>query len=151
LYLVQFRATVVAPRQQCRTETAFRRHQVFDNSGDWVRRERRALKGEVVPVDRSSASGAVAGRVLQLLTEGLPSVGGVSVQPGAAKQTRHWNWSSAVRAHGGCLGAGRRGRTRQAAKSHGEEHASCDPWISEWGNPAGGKTRHLLGGANAGN
>jgi hypothetical protein len=55
-----------------------------------------------------------------------------------------WNWSSVVRAHGGCLGAGRRGRTRQAAISHGEEHASCDPWISEWGNPAGGKTRHLF-------
>jgi len=41
-----------------------------------------------------------------------------------------------VRAYGGCLGADRRRRTRQAAKCHGELQASVDPWISEWGNPA---------------
>ena len=39
------------------------------------------------------------------------------------------------RAYGGCLGARRRRRTRQAAKRHGELQASMDPWISEWGNP----------------
>ena len=40
-----------------------------------------------------------------------------------------------LRAHGGCLGMGRRRRTCQAAKSHGELHRSVDPWMSEWGNP----------------
>ena len=39
------------------------------------------------------------------------------------------------RAYGGCLGARRRRRTRQAAIRHGELQASMDPWISEWGNP----------------
>ena len=53
-------------------------------------------------------------------------------------------WSSAVRAHGGCLGADRRGRTWQAAKSQGEPHAGFDPWMSEWGNPAGRSIRHPL-------
>jgi hypothetical protein len=61
------------------------------------------------------------------------------------------HWPSVVRAHGGCLGADRRGRTWQAAKSHGEVHATFDPWMSEWGNPAGVIFRHLLGGANPGN
>jgi hypothetical protein len=55
---------------------------------------------------------------------------------------RELSWPSAVRAHGGCLGAGRRGRTWQAAISQGEPHAGCDPWMSEWGNPAGVVTRH---------
>ena len=41
-----------------------------------------------------------------------------------------------VRAHGGCLGGGRRRRTRQAAISSGETHAVFDPEVSEWGNPA---------------
>ena len=40
------------------------------------------------------------------------------------------------RAKGECLGARSRRRTRQAAKSCGEEHTSIDPQISEWGNPA---------------
>jgi hypothetical protein len=40
-----------------------------------------------------------------------------------------------LRAHGGCLGTSRRRRTWQAAKSRGEEQASYDPRISEWGNP----------------
>lgn len=40
-----------------------------------------------------------------------------------------------VRAHGGCLGGGRRRRTQQAAISLGETHAVFDPGISEWGNP----------------
>ena len=55
------------------------------------------------------------------------------------------------RAHGGCLGAGGRGRTWQAAISHGEGHAPVDPWISEWGNPAGVMARHPLGEADPGN
>ena len=42
----------------------------------------------------------------------------------------------AVRARAGCLGGGRRRRTRQAAISSGETHAVFDPEISEWGNPA---------------
>ena len=42
-----------------------------------------------------------------------------------------------VRAQGGCLGTDWRRRTWQAAISRGELHASFDPWISEWGNPAG--------------
>jgi hypothetical protein len=55
---------------------------------------------------------------------------------------RDRSWPSAVRAHGGCLGAGRRRRTWQAAISQGEGHAPIDPWISEWGNPAGVMARH---------
>ena len=39
------------------------------------------------------------------------------------------------RAQGGCLGTRSRRRTWQAAISHGEEHISIDPWMSEWGNP----------------
>ena len=39
------------------------------------------------------------------------------------------------RAHGGCLGSRRRGRTRQAAKSRGEARTAYDPRMSEWGNP----------------
>lgn len=27
----------------------------------------------------------------------------------------------------------------QAAKRHGELHENDDPWVSEWGNPAGDK------------
>ena len=45
-----------------------------------------------------------------------------------------------IRADGGCLGFRRRGRTRQAAKMHGEPQAGidpCVPCVSEWGNPAG--------------
>ena len=57
-----------------------------------------------------------------------------------------------ARAHGGCLGGGRRRRTRQAAKSPGETHAVFDPGVSEWGNPpssdgAGGRI-HGPRGAN---
>ncbi len=40
------------------------------------------------------------------------------------------------RAHGGCLGAEGRRRTRQAAIRLGELQSSFDPGISEWGNPA---------------
>ncbi len=40
-----------------------------------------------------------------------------------------------VRAAGGCLGIDRRRRTRKPAKSFGELDKSCDPEISEWGNP----------------
>ncbi len=36
----------------------------------------------------------------------------------------------------GCLGDDRRRRTRQSAKSLGELAMSCDPGVSEWGNPA---------------
>lgn len=38
------------------------------------------------------------------------------------------------RAYGECLGANRRRRTQQAAKSLGELQASEDPGVSEWGN-----------------
>jgi len=48
------------------------------------------------------------------------------------------------RAHGGCLGTRRRRRTWKPAKSHGELDSSVDPWISEWGNPAGVMARHLM-------
>jgi len=40
------------------------------------------------------------------------------------------------RAHGGCLGAKGRWRTRSAAKRLGEPQTGCDPRVSEWGNPA---------------
>ena len=50
----------------------------------------------------------------------------------------------ATRARGGCLGTGRRRRTWQAAKSHGELQASVDPWVSEWGNPAGVMPGHRV-------
>jgi len=41
-----------------------------------------------------------------------------------------------LRAYGGCLGANRRRRTWQAAKSFGEPQAGFDPEMSEWGNPS---------------
>ena len=41
------------------------------------------------------------------------------------------------RAKGECLGAKSRRRTWKAAKSHGEKQTFVDPWVSEWGNPAG--------------
>src|SRR5437867_12311335 len=47
-----------------------------------------------------------------------------------------------VRAHGGCLGTGRRRRTCLAAISLGELQGSRDPRISEWGNPVGRKIDH---------
>ena len=46
------------------------------------------------------------------------------------------------RAHGGCLGTGRRRRTWQAAISRGEAHTAFDPRISEWGNPGGVMPAH---------
>src|SRR5215813_9880808 len=42
-----------------------------------------------------------------------------------------------VRADGGCLGAGKRRRTWQAAKSRGEPQAGREPRMSEWGNLGG--------------
>jgi hypothetical protein len=42
-----------------------------------------------------------------------------------------------LRANGGCLGAGKRRRTWQAAISLGEPQAGCDPGMSEWGNLGG--------------
>ena len=47
-----------------------------------------------------------------------------------------------LRAHGGCLGAKRRGRAWQAAISFGEPQAGVDPEVPEWGNPAGVMFRH---------
>ena len=44
-----------------------------------------------------------------------------------------------TKACGGCLGAWCRRRTWLAAISVGELLASCDPAISEWGNPSPGK------------
>ena len=49
-----------------------------------------------------------------------------------------------LRADGGCLGTGRRGRTWNAAISFGELLTGYDPEISEWGNPAEFILRHLL-------
>ena len=49
-----------------------------------------------------------------------------------------------VRAYGGCLGAKSRRRTRSAAKSFGEPQAGFDPEISEWGNPHGVISMHLM-------
>ena len=46
------------------------------------------------------------------------------------------------RAHGGCLGTGRRRRTWQAAISRGEAQTAPDPRISEWGNPPGRAPGH---------
>ena len=60
------------------------------------------------------------------------------------------------RAHGGCLGAGSRRRTRQAAIVPGEAHTAFDPGVSEWANPAAearsprGRT-HSPRGGNPGN
>ena len=50
------------------------------------------------------------------------------------------------KAYGGCLGVQRRRRTWQAAKSHGERQAGDNPWMSEWGNPAGGIPSSRKGG-----
>ncbi len=56
------------------------------------------------------------------------------------------------RAHEGCLGSRRRRRTRQAAKSRGEEQISLDPRTSEWGNPPRGSAApRRMRGANPGN
>ena len=49
-----------------------------------------------------------------------------------------------IRAHDGCLGIGRRRRTRKTATSSGEPSTGFDPEVSEWGNPAaftGGRRR----------
>ena len=54
---------------------------------------------------------------------------------GAARRRTHSVPDKYVRAHGGCLGSRRRGRTQQAAKSRGEMRAIVDPRVSEWGNP----------------
>jgi hypothetical protein len=40
-----------------------------------------------------------------------------------------------LRAHGGCLGAKRRRRTWDTAKSLGKPCTGVDPGMSEWGNP----------------
>ena len=45
------------------------------------------------------------------------------------------NMVKRIRVHGGCLGAVRRRRAWQAAKSLGEEQTSVEPGIPEWGNP----------------
>ena len=90
----------------------------------------------------------VAKRLIENLGRGKKYERQVELPGWAGSFYRFWNWSSVVRAHGGCLGAGRRRRTRQAAISHGEEHASCDPWISEWGNPAGLTVCHSLRGGS---
>ena len=47
-----------------------------------------------------------------------------------------------IRAHDGCLGIGRRRRTRKTAISFGESSTGFDPEISEWGNPAGFTASH---------
>ena len=47
-----------------------------------------------------------------------------------------------IRAHDGCLGIGRRRRTRKTATSSGEPSTGFDPEVSEWGNPAGSDPRH---------
>ena len=41
-----------------------------------------------------------------------------------------------IRAHDGCLGIGRRRRTRKTATSSGEPSTGFDPEVSEWDNPA---------------
>ena len=41
-----------------------------------------------------------------------------------------------IRAHDGCLGIGRRRRTRKTATSRGEPSTGIDPRVSEWDNPA---------------
>ena len=47
-----------------------------------------------------------------------------------------------IRARDGCLGTVWRGRAQQAAKSPGEEQASFDPGVPEWGNPRGREAAH---------
>ena len=47
-----------------------------------------------------------------------------------------------IRAYGGCPGISERRRTQRAAKSHGDLRARVDPWISEWGNPPGVRSRN---------
>ena len=48
------------------------------------------------------------------------------------------------RAQGGCQGTKHRRKTWPAAKSHGEPQAGFDPWMSEWGNPAGAMPSHRM-------
>ena len=52
------------------------------------------------------------------------------------------NSAKRIRAHEGCLGIGRRRRTRKTATSSGEPSTGVDPEVSEWGNPAGVISRH---------
>ena len=47
-------------------------------------------------------------------------------------------------ADGGCLGSKRRRRTWNPAKSLGELESSCEPRVSEWGNPAERELGHLV-------
>ena len=47
-----------------------------------------------------------------------------------------------IRAHDGCLGIGRRRRTRKTATILGEPSTGFDPGVSEWDNPAGATPRH---------
>ena len=55
------------------------------------------------------------------------------------------NMVKRIRVHGGCLGAVRRRRAWQAAKSLGEEQTSIEPGMPEWGNPhSGNAVYHML-------
>ena len=80
-------------------------------------------------------------------TARAPCAPGYGARPGRAAMSRRADpgrggraagisGGQAVRAHDGCLGDGRRRRTRQAAIVPGEAHAALDPGVSEWSNPA---------------
>ena len=69
---------------------------------------------------------------------------------GRSAEDGFWKEVKVIRAYGGCLGAKSRRRTQQAAKSHGEPQAGIDPWISEWGNPAGVMPCHPTLGSREG-
>ena len=56
----------------------------------------------------------------------------------------------ARRAHGGCLGTGRRRRAREAAIVPGEPHSGFDPGVPEWGNPTGEGLSPAMRGATGG-
>ena len=60
----------------------------------------------------------------------------VREHPGGATLGAEREEVKQIRAQGGCLGIRSRRKTRQAAKSCGEEQMSIDPQVSEWGDPA---------------
>jgi hypothetical protein len=90
---------------------------LIDNSGDWVRRERRALIGEVVPVDRSIFVGASSYRRVEVGgTRSFPSLS-LSLQPVSEAKTLEL-----VKRSKGTRGMPRCGQARKDA-------ASCEkPW-----------------------
>jgi hypothetical protein len=94
---------------------------------------------------RAELESSAQSKVGFVVTKGTSNSTHLTVVYGTNKVSRDTeNQVKLQRAHGGCLGTRRRRRTWKPAKSHGELDSSVDPWISEWGNPAGVMARHHI-------